>query len=75
MLLVPMSELLKNAKLTVQEQREEYALDKMNRNAPGPIFLLKSAHGFKEEGEVRTQNNTLIVAPEEQIKAALEKLG
>ena len=75
LLFVPLSDLIKSARLVVQEQREEYAIDKKNRNAAGPIFLLKSAHGFKEDAEPKTQNNTLIVAPEEQIKAALQRLG
>ena len=74
-LFMPMSTLLKAARLAVQEQREEYAMDKKNRNAAGPIFLLKSAHGFREEEEPKTVNNTMIVAPEAEIKAALSRLG
>ena len=75
MLYSPFSELLKAARLIVQEQREEYAIDKKNRNAAGPIFLLKAAHGFREEDEPKTVNNTMILAPEAQIKAALDRLG
>lgn len=77
-LLVRLSELIKQAELFIQEQRE--AACSSNRGNPaGNIFLLKAQQGFRDQPEDSrtTNNNTLIlnnVASLSEAKDALNLL-
>lgn len=76
-LLVRLSEILKQAELALQADRERLCMDRNARNAGGAIFLLKAQQGLQDTPQdVRnTQTLNINVASLDEAKEALKRLG
>lgn len=75
-LLVRLSDVIKMAELSIQEQREE-ACSSNRGNPAGNIFLLKAQQGLQDQPDQQQTNNTLNinVATTEEARDALRLLS
>lgn len=71
MLLIPYSDIIQKAEL-MHEAQTEARLYKSGK--VGDIFALKSIHGWQEDHQPSTVNQTLVIATEEQARKAIELL-
>lgn len=70
-LLVTGSEMMQRIYLFQQEETERRLYEK---GRVGDIFTLKAQHGWQEEEKQTVNNNTLVIASEEEAKIAMNKL-
>lgn len=76
-LLLRGSDVIKNAELEIQADRERLCMDRGARQVSGAIFLLKAQQGLQDAPQQApaTTNQTLIIADREQAARALQLLG
>ena len=76
-LLVRLSDVIKNAELDIQADREALCMDRNARQVSGAIFLLKAQQGLQDTPTEKPtySSNTLIIADREQAQKALELLN
>lgn len=70
-LLIVHSGILEKAMLAIEAQTEERLYCK---GRVGDIFSLKAVHGWKEDHQPQTVNQTLVIASEEQARKAIDLL-